>query len=118
MIDLTFHPAGMEMTGDVLECGDKISVVAVETPVMALVDILRTKLHALNEHALDYSSLLGIARALRVQIDWQQLRDCVDGFPYATAFFTLAEELGIAPRRGRAEPPQPSRVRVVTSVAS
>jgi hypothetical protein len=115
MIDVIFHPAGLAMTDDVFERGETIPVLAVTTPVMSLEDMLTTKLHALDEHALDYSQLLGIARALRECIDWRQLRARTAGLPYARAFFTLVEELGIAPeaeRSSRGRPPT-RRVRVI-----
>ena len=56
-----------------------------------------------------------IARALREQIDWRQLRARTSGSPYAKAFFTLVEELGVAEPRAdpRAERAPTSRVRVV-----
>jgi hypothetical protein len=80
-------------------------------------------LYALDEHTLDYSRLLLIARALREQIDWPALRRRASGSPYANAFLTLVEELEIAPRtsRGAPAPRDPatgethSRVRVVGS---
>ncbi len=112
MIDLIFSPAGLPMSDEVMERAETIPVLAIATPVMALEDMLSTKLHALDEHSLDYSSLLGIARALREQIDWEALHGRVRGSPYAEAFFTLVRELGIA----RAQPAAPDsvpRVRVI-----
>jgi hypothetical protein len=97
LIDLIFGPSGIEMTDQVIERGDLLNVLSMEMRVMALEDVLTTKLEALTEHELDYSSLLRIARALREQIDWQTVRDRTDGSPYAKAFFVLVEELGIAP---------------------
>src|SRR3989442_416711 len=38
MIDLIFHPAGLEMTDKVIERADTIPVMAIATPVMALED--------------------------------------------------------------------------------
>lgn len=119
MIDVIFRPSGIEITDEVLARADTISVMAVATPVMALDDVIVTMLHALDEHALDYSRLLGIARALREQIDWPQLRARVGEYPYAKAFITLVEELGIAPARAESHAPaggqeaQRSRVRVL-----
>ena len=69
-LDVIFAPSGLELTDDVFERADMISVLAIETPVMALDDVLVTKLMALDEHSVDYGSLLGIARACREQIDW------------------------------------------------
>lgn len=97
LIDLIFEPSGLELTAEVFERAESIPVMALSTPVMALEDLLVTMLYALDEHALDYSGLLAIARALREQIDWPQLRARAAGSPYAKAFLTLVQELGIAP---------------------
>ena len=114
MVDVIFHPAGLELTDEVLARADEISVMAIATPVMALEDMLQTKLISLNEHALDYRGLLAIARALREQIDWEGLYARTSGSPFAKAFFTLVRELGIAPEAGAARAHQTvSRVRVV-----
>jgi hypothetical protein len=77
---------------------------------MALEDVLASKLLALADHNLDLEPALQMARSLREQIDWDQVRARTDRSPYAKAFFTLVEELGIArthPDQGRA------RVRVL-----
>jgi hypothetical protein len=117
MVDVIFCPAGLEITDEVLARADQINVLAIATPVMALEDVLATKLMALNEHSLDYRGLLAIARALREQIDWEALVARTGDSPFAKAFFTLVRELGIAPAAhtqpddGAREPS--SRVRVV-----
>ncbi len=95
MVDLIFGPAGLHMTDEVLERAEPLSVLAIETPVMTLEDVLVTKLMALEEHNLDYTSLLGIARACREQIDWPSLRRRTQESPYARAFFTLLDGLQI-----------------------
>jgi hypothetical protein len=66
--------------------------------VMAIEDVLFTKLNSLNEHYLDFSSALQIARALREQVDWERLRARTADSPYAIAFFCLLEELEIVER--------------------
>jgi hypothetical protein len=102
----------------VFERAEAIPVMAVGTPVMALDDVLVTMLYALDEHALDYSRLLQITRALREQIDWPALRVRANGSPYAKAFLTLVDELGIARPTARAQsgatqdPPGETRSRV------
>ncbi len=113
MIDLIFHPAGMEMNDEVLARAEMMPVMAVATPVMALEDMLVTKLCALDEHSLDYTALLGIARALREQIDWGELHERVRPSPYAEAFFTLVRGLGIAPGHDDSGRRPRSRVRVL-----
>jgi hypothetical protein len=67
-------------------------------PVLSVTDVLATKLLALKEHEVDYESVLAVARACREQIDWEILRSRVGRHPFALAFFTLAEELGLAPQ--------------------
>jgi hypothetical protein len=66
--------------------------------VMALEDVMVTKLLALGEHELDYESVLEITRSLREQIDWDNVRSRTAESPYARAFFCLVEELGLFER--------------------
>ena len=100
MIDLIFRPRGLPMTDEVIERGDAMEVLALPIRVMALEDVIATKLLSLDEHYLDYGGLLSMTRALREQIDWDAVRERTAVSPYAKAFFTLVEELGIAPRPG------------------
>lgn len=104
LIDLIFQPSAVELTDEVFARAELLSVMAMGMPVMALEDVLVTMLYAIDEHALDYSRLVAITRALREQIDWPALRARVGGSPYAKAFLTLVEELGIAPAPARTAP--------------
>jgi hypothetical protein len=117
MIDLIFRPRGLPMTDEVIERGDAMEVLALPIRVMALEDVIATKLLSLDEHYLDYSGLLAMSRALREQIDWDTVRSRTDESPYAKAFFTMVEELGIAPRPGEERPAEPvasqAQVRVI-----
>jgi hypothetical protein len=96
LIDLIFEPAGMRITPEVFERGDELSVAGMYVRVMALEDILVTKLLALDEHSADYRDLLQIGRALREQVDWARLRERTSSSPFACAFFAIAEGLQIA----------------------
>jgi hypothetical protein len=119
MIDIIFSPSGLQLDDAVFERASRIPVMAVSTEVMAIDDVLVTKLSALNEHALDFTSLLGIVRALREQIDWRALEGRTAHSPYARAFFTLVRELGVAPADPAAQsgaPATPARVRVLPAV--
>jgi hypothetical protein len=95
LIDLIFHPRGLPVTDEVIERGRDMHVLGMTVPVMAIEDVLATKLLALTEHHVDYSDVLEVARALREQIDWRTLKVRTRGSPYAAAFFVLVEELGI-----------------------
>jgi hypothetical protein len=99
LIDVIFEPRGLEVTDEVIERGDVLHVLGISMPVMAMEDVMATKLQALDEHGLDYTGLLEIARALREQIDWPALRRRMAGHPYSAAFFTLVEELDVVPAR-------------------
>jgi predicted nucleotidyltransferase len=95
LIDLIHQPAGLTVDDELMAQAECVNVAAMDFKVMAMDDVLFTKLNALNEHYLDYSSLLQIARAVREQVDWDGLRERTAGSPYATAFFCLLDELGI-----------------------
>jgi len=93
LIDLIFGPAGLEMSDEVFARGQVIGLFGMDLQVMALDDILVTKLMALDEHSLDLSQLLLIARALRENIDWRSIEERTAESPYARPFFALIEAL-------------------------
>ena len=78
-----------------LRAGELLEVAAQTMPVASLGDVLTTKLLALNEQEPDLSSVLELARSLREQIDWDFVRSRTGDSPFARAFFTLVEELGV-----------------------
>src|SRR5439155_10806860 len=94
-----FNPTGNPVDDSMFERADELEVQAVSMKVMALEDVMVTKLLALREHQVDYESVLEIARALREQIDWDTVWRQPSQSPYARAFFHLAEELGILDER-------------------
>jgi predicted nucleotidyltransferase len=97
MIDLIFSPNRMpEVVPEILERADEIEVNAITMKVMTVTDVLATKLLALKEHEVDYSDVMEIARNCREQVQWDLLRERTGQSPYAKAFFTLVEELGLA----------------------
>jgi predicted nucleotidyltransferase len=97
LIDLIFDPQGGPVTEGVLERAEELEVQAVRMSVMTLEDVMVTKLLALHEHEVDYDSVLEVARSLREQIDWDDVRERTSESPYARAFFFLAQELEILP---------------------
>jgi len=96
-----------------------MSVLSMEMRVMAIEDVLITKLMSIDEHHIRYEGLLPIARALREQIDWAQVRAATVESPFARAFFVLLEGLGIIEEGPGAEPSssREPRVRVVAPEA-
>ena len=117
LVDLIYCPKGLPMDDDVFARGEELSVLGMEIRVMALEDVMATKLMALTEHSLRYESLLQIARALREQVDWDAVRARTAESPFARAFFVLLEGLGILETTSAPERTQ-TRVRVVTPQGS
>ncbi len=95
LVDLIFHPRGMPITDEVIARGEEMAVLSMHMRVMALEDVMVTKLMAISEHHLRYESLLAMSRALRERIDWPDVRRRTEDSPFARAFFVLLDGLGI-----------------------
>jgi predicted nucleotidyltransferase len=96
LVDLIYAPTGMTIDDDFLDQAELLDVHAVRMPVMRVEDVLVAKLLTLREHQVDYDQVLEIARTVREQIDWDEARERTGESPYAKAFFTLVEELGVS----------------------
>jgi hypothetical protein len=97
LIDIIFQPSGLTPDDDVMARADQINVMSMELPVMAIEDVMVTKINALTEHSLRYEGLLEMARALREQIDWTAVRARANDTPFARAYFVMLDGLGIVP---------------------
>jgi len=96
MIDLIFAPNSRpERVQGILDRATELEIYAITMPVMTATDVLESKLRTLKEHEANYDDVLEIARTCREQIEWEALRAHVGDSPYAKAFFTLADELGL-----------------------
>jgi hypothetical protein len=95
LVDLIFEPSGGPVTAETIERAEVLEVVALRIPVATVEDVLSQKLLALTEQELAFGGVLELARALREQIDWGEVRRRTGRSPFAKAFFTLVEELGI-----------------------
>jgi hypothetical protein len=115
MIDVIWDLEGCPDVRAVIERAQDLTVDAVPMRVIAIDDVIASKLCAFDEHELDFTAPLAIARALREQIDWAVVRERTAHSPHARGFLALLEELGVvAPAtpadRGDSHP----RVRVVS----
>jgi predicted nucleotidyltransferase len=95
LIDLIYNPQGGPIDDETFERAEELEVHAMRMKVAALEDVLVQKLLALNEQEPDYSSVLELARALREQVDWDEVRERTRESPFAKAYFTLLDELEI-----------------------
>jgi hypothetical protein len=100
LIDLIYRPAGGEVDDGYFARAEELEVAAQTLRVASLGDVLTTKLLAINEQDPDLSSALEMARSLREQIDWEFVRERTAASPFARAFFTLVEELGVVEPEG------------------
>jgi hypothetical protein len=114
LVDLIFCPKGMPVDDALIARGEVMSVLGMEMRVMALEDVLVTKLMALSEHSLRYESLLAISRALRERVDWSDVRARTSESTFARAFFVMLEGLGILPEATPTTGGRETRVRVLT----
>ena len=97
LVDLIFAPVGLAIDDALFESADRMNVLSIHMPVMRLEDVFATKLMSLNDHYLDYEGLLKLVRAVREQVDWDEVRERTQGSPHARGFFALLNELDIVP---------------------
>lgn len=98
LVDLIYSPSSGPITDGHIERAEEREVMAVRMKVATLEDVMTSKLLALNEQEPDFSGVLELARMLREQMRWDEIRERTQQSPFAKAFFTLVEELGIVER--------------------
>lgn len=98
LVDLIFNPASGPITDEMIERAPVAEVMALRVSVSTLEDVMVSKLAAITEQEPDFSAVLEWARALREQVDWELVRERTEDLPFAKAFFTLVEELGVVDR--------------------
>ncbi len=95
MVDVIFRDSGLPAERNVVLEADEIEVLSVEMPVLAATELLVQKMNALDEHFCDFSAMLPVARSLREQVDWDQVRVETAGNDFAATLLFLLERLGI-----------------------
>lgn len=98
LVDLIYNPASGPITDEQIERAPLAEVMAVRIHVSTLEDVMVAKLVAMTEQEPDFGPVLEWARALREQIDWSAVEARTEASPFARAFFTLVEALGIVER--------------------
>jgi hypothetical protein len=94
-VDLIFELAYGPVDTELLARAPELPVNSVRMPVLSPGDLLASLTAAFSEHHCDYGPVLPIARQLREQIDWTELRAELDERPMADAFFFLLERLDV-----------------------
>jgi predicted nucleotidyltransferase len=98
LVDLIFCPIEGPVTQEQIDSAEELNLMAMNMKVARLEDVLASKLLALKEQEPDFGQVIDFARSCREQIDWDEVRGRTQDSPMAKAFFTLVEELGVAPR--------------------
>jgi hypothetical protein len=95
LVDLIFDPQGGPVDDGVFERAEELEVYAMRMRVARLEDVITQKLLALSEQEPDFSGVLELARSLREQVDWDEVRRRTRVSAFARAYFTLLDELEI-----------------------
>ncbi|WP_069388058.1 nucleotidyltransferase family protein [Cellulosimicrobium cellulans] len=98
LVDVLYRMVGEPIDDELLSRTDELEVLAVRMPVLSATEVMTSKLRVVGEHYCDFSRLLPVARAMREQVDWVEVRERVDDNPYARAFLFLLDELGVVDR--------------------
>jgi hypothetical protein len=101
-VDVLWRTCGHPVESDLIDRAEARPVLSVQMPVLAATDIVVTKLMTLDEHYCDFSRLLPVARALREQVDWPEVRRAVAENDFAVVFLDLLDRLDVVPRTSAA----------------
>lgn len=97
LIDLIFDPSGGRIDDETFARAEDMEVHAMRLKVAPLEDVIVQKVLVLSEQHPDFSSVLELARSLREQVDWEEVRERTKDSPFSQAYFILLEELEIVP---------------------
>jgi hypothetical protein len=97
MVDLIFIANNTPVDAALLARSEQVEVCSVLMPVLSATELIITKMLALQETSCDYGKVLPLARALREQIDWQEVRRRTGGNVYSLGLLLVLERLEISP---------------------
>ena len=96
LVDVLHKLRGIPVTPELVDTAEEVEVLGVRIPVLPATPIMVAKLHALSEHYADFAAMLPAVRAVREQLDWDELRSSAEDRPFAQAFLFLTDQLGIS----------------------
>jgi hypothetical protein len=96
MVDVIFRQNATPVGRQLFDTVDAIEVESVEMPVLSATALMAAKLQSLEEHACDLGKVVPAARAVREQVDWDQVLEAARPNDFALAALFLLERLGIA----------------------
>ncbi|WP_248958273.1 nucleotidyltransferase family protein [Sphaerisporangium perillae] len=96
LVDLIFRIEERPITQAMISRADMINTAALSLPVLDATDLVISWILPMSEHSCDYGSILPQVRALREQVNWDQVAIVASTSPYASTFLTLLDRLGVA----------------------
>ena len=97
LVDLIFDPSAGAIDDELFARSEDMEVHAMRLKVAPLEEVITQKVLVLSEQRPDFSSVLELARSLREQVDWGEVRERTKDSPFGRAYFTLLEGLEIVP---------------------
>jgi hypothetical protein len=105
VVDVLHRLNGVRVEPATIRGAEEAEVLAIAMPVLRPTHVVSEKLSSLNEHHCDCAALLPGVRAVREQVNWDQVRRETADNEFAEAFLFLTDRLGIttypAARRNR-----------------
>lgn len=95
VIDVLYRINGEPVEPELVRSSEAREVLAIRMPVLSPTQVVTQQLRALHEHHCDFGPLLPAIRAVREQVDWEQVRADTADNDFAVAFLVLTERLGI-----------------------
>jgi hypothetical protein len=95
VVDVLHRLNGVPVDPTTIRGADVMEVLAIAMAVLAPTLVVTEKLSSLNEHHCDFAALLPAVRAVREQVNWDQVRRDTADHDFAAAFLFLTDRLGI-----------------------
>jgi hypothetical protein len=95
VVDVLHRLNGVPVDPTTIRGADVLEVLAIAMAVLAPTLVVTEKLSSLNEHHCDFAALLPAVRAVREQVNWDQVRRDTADHDFAAAFLFLTDRLGI-----------------------
>ena len=95
VIDVLHRLNGVPVDKRTIDTAGFREVLAIPMRVLSPTHVVTEKLCSLHEHHCDFATLLPGVRAVREQVDWDQVRTATAHNDFAQAFLNLTDRLGV-----------------------
>jgi hypothetical protein len=95
VVDVLHRLNGVPVEAATIRGAEVVEVLAIAMPVLPPTLVVTEKLSSLHEHHCDFAALIPGVRAVREQVNWNQVRTDTADNDFAAAFLFLTDRLGI-----------------------